>query len=128
MARPPSKQPTDGELEVLNVLWDASPSTLGEICEALRRKRQVAKTTVATILGVMLEKKLVQRTRGERGYLWSAKVNRQVAAAGLVGKLLDHVFDGSAKRLVAHLVEARQLTAKEREELKTLLDSNRQKS
>ena len=128
MARPPSQQPTDGELEILHVLWDTGPSALGHICESLRQNRNVAKTTVATILSVMLAKKLVQRTRGERGYLWSAKVNRQATAAGMVGKLLDHVFDGSAQRLVAHLVEARHLTEKEREELRRLLNSDRKKS
>jgi BlaI family transcriptional regulator, penicillinase repressor len=125
MARTPSKQPTDGELEILNVLWDAGPSSLGDVCEALQKNRAVAKTTVATVLGVMLEKKLVQRARGERGYLWSAKVDRKTAASGMVGKLVDHVFNGSAKRLVAHLLDGRRLSEKDREELRKLLDSHR---
>jgi len=125
MARRASKQPTDGELEILHVLWDGGPSSLGEICEALRQKRQVATTTVATVLNVMLDKKLVKRSSSQRGYRWSAKVSRQRAAEGLVGNLLDRVFDGSAHRLVTHLLEAGQLTKKEQAELKRLLDSDR---
>jgi len=36
MPRPPSLHPTDGELEILRVLWEHGASTLGTICEALR--------------------------------------------------------------------------------------------
>jgi predicted transcriptional regulator len=84
MPRPPSTHPTDGELEILRVLWDRGPLALSELCEALRRERDVATTTVATMLRIMLD-----------------------------------------KRLVAHLVEAGQLSPKELAELRELIDSNK---
>ncbi len=74
------------------------------------------------MLGVMREKKLVRRRRTKRGYEWSAVVSRQDAARGLVGQLLDRVFDGSARRLVAHLVDAGDLSADELRDLKKMLD------
>jgi predicted transcriptional regulator len=123
MARHPSKHPTDVELEILHVLWDSGPSSLGQICQAVNERRPFAKTTVATVLTVMLDKQLVKRSRGSRGYLWAARVSRQATTDSLVGKLLDRVFDGSAQRLVAHLLEATRLTDQEREEIKGLLDS-----
>ena len=98
MARPPATHPTDGELELLQVLWQAGPCSLGRICTALRLRRPIATTTVATILKVMLEKKLVRRKRTPQGYLWSAKTTHQSAATGMVRKLVDLVFDGSARR------------------------------
>ena len=125
MARPASQHPTDGELEILRVLWERGPSSLGEVCESLRREREVATTTVATMLRIMLDKRLVRRKRAERGYEWSAAVTQSAAARSMVGKLLDGVFDGSASRLVAHLVEAGQLSDKELAELHKLIDSNR---
>src|SRR5438045_9104529 len=67
MARPPSQHPTDGELEILRTLWDRGPSSLSEICEALRQGREVATTTVATILRVMIDKGMVIRNRAPRG-------------------------------------------------------------
>ncbi len=123
MARRPSRHPTDVELEILDVLWDTSSASLGTIYEAVNERRPFAKTTVATVLSVMLDKKLVKRTRGSRGYLWSAAVSRQATTAGFVGKLLDRMFDGSAQRLVAHLLQETRLTDREREEIKRLLDS-----
>ena len=97
---------------------------LGDVCEALRRERDVATTTVATMLGVMLEKGLVRRKKAARGYQWSAAVSRETAAKGMVGKLVDSVFDGSASLLVSHLVEDGKLSASELAELRTLIDSN----
>jgi predicted transcriptional regulator len=123
MARPPNAHPTDGELELLQVLWQAGPCSLGQICTALRLRRPIATTTVATILKTMLGKKLVVRKNTPQGYLWSANTTRQNAATGLVGKLVDLVFDGSAHRLVAHLLESDQLSDQEREDLRRLIDT-----
>ncbi len=122
MARPPSTNPTDGEIEILQVLWRIAPCTLGQICAELRARRPVATTTVATMLKVMREKKLVGRKQGKQSYLWSAKTTRQTAASGMVSKLVNLVFDGSAQRLVAHLVESGQLSEEERKELRRLME------
>jgi predicted transcriptional regulator len=124
MARSANPHPTDGELEILRALWDREAATLGDVCESLRRERDVATTTVATMLGVMLEKGLVRRKKAARGYQWSAGVSRAAAAKGMVGKLVDSVFDGSAGRLVSHLVEGGKLSASELAELRTLIDLN----
>src|SRR5687768_8772494 len=114
MARPASRQPTDGELEILKLLWDAGPSELGRVTAALNQDRKVATTTVATMLKVMLDKGLVERKHGARGYRWAAKVSRQAAESGLTHKLIDRLFEGSARRLVAHLIEDGKLSAADR--------------
>jgi len=127
MARPPSTQPTDGELEILKILWETGPAGLGQIHDVLRERRGVAITTVATMLKMMLTKELVQREDGPRGYLWTARVSRKAAVSGLLGKLVQHVFDGSARRLVAHLIQEGDLDEREREEILDLLKSQTEK-
>ena len=74
MARPPSQHPTDGELEILRTLWDRGPSSLSEICESLREGREVATTTVATMLRVMVDKGLVKRKPARRGHHCAVRV------------------------------------------------------
>ena len=125
MARPASTHPTDGELEILRVLWDRGPLPLGEICDALRSERDVATTTVATMLRVMHDKRLVKRKQAGRAAAWSAAVTRDATAQSMVGKLIDGVFEGSAGLLAQHLVHGGQLTAEEIAELRTLLDTNK---
>jgi BlaI family transcriptional regulator, penicillinase repressor len=121
MARPASNQPTDGELELLKVLWQHGPAELGVICAELRRQRPVATTTVATMLKVMLDKQLVKRTPSKRRYLWSAKVSREHATRGLVKQLIDRAFDGSAQSLVAHLVEGQKLSDEDRRQILSMV-------
>jgi len=84
----------------------------------------VASTTVATMLQVMLGKGLVKRTRGPRGFLWSAKVSQEAAASRLLRKMLDHVFDGSAQRLVMHLLDEGKLSARDCQEIRRLLETS----
>src|SRR3954463_14448883 len=128
MPRPASQHPTDGELEILRALWDRGPSSLSEVCESLRKGRDVATTTVATMLRVMFDKGLVKRKPVRRGHQWSAAVTQTAAARSMVGKLIDGVFDGSAGRLAVHLIEAGKLSANELSELRELIDSNRTSS
>jgi BlaI family penicillinase repressor len=126
MARPASTQPTEGELEILKVLWERGPCGLKSVCDGLRRARPVATTTVATMLKVMQEKGLAERGEGEgaRGSLYSAGVSRESASTGLVRRLVDMVFDGSARRLVAHMLENEKLSERDRAEIRRLLDED----
>lgn len=121
MVRPPSDQPTDAELEILKVLWELGPAGLGQVHGAIQGKRQVALTTIATTLKTMLAKGLVAREDGPKGYLWSAAATRKATATGLLGKLVQHVFDGSAWRLVAHLIQEGALDDRERAEIEAML-------
>jgi BlaI family penicillinase repressor len=125
MARPPSVQPTEGELEILKVLWEAGPSELRQVCAGLRVNRPVATTTVATMLKVMQEKGLVGRAEGEnaRASVWSARVSRAAAGTTMIRRLMDLVFDGSARGLVAHMVETGKLSEDDRDEIRRLLDA-----
>jgi BlaI family penicillinase repressor len=125
MPRPPSLHPTDGELEILHVLWSKGPSSLSTVCEALRKDRDVAATTAATMLRVMSDKQLVKRTGSGRGATWAAAVSQQKTERGMVRKLVDRVFDGAADRLVAHLVEGGQLSTEQLNELQLLINSQK---
>jgi predicted transcriptional regulator len=122
MPRPPSNQPTDGELEILQVLWDGGSMSLSAICQALRRNREVAATTVATMLRVMSDKNLVKRSGSGRGAFWTAAVSQEKTERGMVRRLVDRVFDGAADRLVAHLVEGGQLSGTQLAQLRRLID------
>ena len=128
MARRRSDQPTDGELEILRFLWSSGPAGLNAIWTGLRQHRPVANTTVATMLGVMLDKGLVTRRKGPRGYLWATRRSREETTRGLVGKLIDRAFDGSASNLVAHLLHGDQLSRQELDEIRQLIKQRRRPS
>jgi BlaI family penicillinase repressor len=122
MPRPASTQPTDGELEILRALWAAGPTSLSQLCEALRQGRDVAATTVATMLRVMSDKGLVKRSGSGRGATWSAAVSQERTERTMVHRMVERVFDGAADRLVAHLVEGGALSDDQLAELRRMID------
>lgn len=127
MARRPSTQPTEGEIEILKVLWEADEgaATLGTVRAALQQRKAVAGTTVATMLEVMRRKGLVQRADGPQGYVWSAASSPVATRSGLLRRMIDLAFDGSAQRLVAHLFQEESLSDADRDAIQALLDSAR---
>lgn len=128
MARKPDSQPTDGELEILNILWEQGACGLGEICAVVRAHRPAATTTIATTLGVMHRKGFVRRGTGPRGYLWSAALDRADAGSRAIHRLIDHVFAGSAPQLVSHLIGSGRLTEQDLAEIERLMADYRNAS
>lgn len=121
MARKPTAHPTDAELAILRALWEQGPSGLGDLWRVLNARRPMAKTTVATMLNVMLEKRLVRRQRTRHGYRWSPEITREDTARGMVGKVIDQLFEGSAKRLVLHLADQGRLSPADVQAIQRLL-------
>jgi len=121
MARRASREPTAAELEILKALWESGPAELAAVCACLRRSRPVATTTVATMLAIMMKKGLVKRSAGPRGFRWEARVSRRTAASGMLDRLIERVFDGSARRLVSHLLSEGALNERDRQEVLDLL-------
>ncbi len=128
MARKKSKHPTELELELLKVLWQESPRTVREVREAMARMgRELAHTSLITTLNVMFEKGYVTRTAAQegRGFAFSPKVSRAEVSQGMVGDLVERVFEGSASALVLSLLEQEQLDAKDHAELRRAIERYR---
>jgi len=127
MARPPSTQPTDGEMEILKVLWRTGPAELGVIRSALQETKPVATTTVATMLKVMQQKGLVERADGPRGYQWSAALSLENTRSGMLKRLIDLAFNGSTHQLISHMVDQQPLSEQDRQAIKQMLDETQAK-
>ena len=122
MPRKPSREPTDAELRILNCLWDGGAMRLTEIAGALKDSgASLANTTIATMLKVMSDKKLARRTSRGGHVVWVAAVTREKANRGSVDRLLDRLFDGSARQLVAHLVSGGRLSDDDKAAIEQML-------
>jgi len=108
-----SPRPTDGELEILRVLWEKGPSTVREVHEALEEDRRTGYTTVLKLLQIMTEKGLVRRDERERAHVYEARSPREETERVLVGDLLERAFAGSASALVLRALSSKRATAAE---------------
>jgi BlaI family transcriptional regulator, penicillinase repressor len=118
MARPKEERPTDGELEVLKVLWERGPSTVREVMEVLTVARPRAYTSVMSLLNVMTDKGLVARQPKGRAFVYRAKSDRARTLRSMVGGLLGRAFEGSTAQLVTHLLDQSKPSDKELEEIR----------
>jgi BlaI family penicillinase repressor len=107
------------ETEIMNVLWEVSPATVQTVQRRLGR--ELAYTTVQTMLNVLVRKKKARRTLKDRAYYYRPAVKRDQVAGSAVKDLIDRLFGGSAESLVMSLVESRQLTPEKLERLQQML-------
>ena len=85
MPRKPTGQPTEVEIDILHVLWDQGPSTLGAIHEAVAQRRQVAYSTTRKMVQVMRDKGLVRSSEQGKPLVYSA-AQIQAKNAGRTGQ------------------------------------------
>jgi BlaI family transcriptional regulator, penicillinase repressor len=108
MARPKSENLTPLELEIMHVLWETGPANVQTVQQKL--KRDLAYTTVQTMLNILQRKGKVKRTLKDRAYFYKPSVTRQKVISKQVTDVIDRLFAGSAESLVMSLVETKHLT------------------
>jgi BlaI family transcriptional regulator, penicillinase repressor len=108
------------ELEIMNVLWEEGPASVQEVQQ--RVGRELAYTTVQTMLNILVRKKRAKRTLVGRSYQYRAAVSREKAAGSTLRDLVQRMFGGSAEALVLNLVETRQITAESLRRLQETLE------
>jgi predicted transcriptional regulator len=126
MARPPARELTERELEVMHVFWNRGESTVAEVRDALAESGlDRAYTTVATLVRILADKHYLEQTRADRPFRYRPARSYEEVSRKLLGEVLDRVFRGSREQLLVRLMEQRSLTAKERALLEEILGRRR---
>jgi predicted transcriptional regulator len=122
MARPAAKELTERELEVMHVFWTAGQSTAAEIRDRLAAGgRDLAYTTVATLVRILTEKGFLEQTTTERPFQYRPVRSFEEVSHSILGDLVERLFHGSREQLLVRLLAERRLTAKERAVLEAIL-------
>ena len=109
--------PTEGELQILQVLWKEGPSTVKTVNDILNVERNVGYTTTLKILQIMFEKGLVSREKSGKSHVYTATISLEDTRQQVIDRVLDSVFQGSAMKLV---IQALGNSRSSREELKEI--------
>ena len=117
MARQPVVHLSPFELEIMEILWKLGEASVRDVQDAIQERRRPAYTTVQTIFSRLEEKEAIRRTRKiGNALLFEPLIAREPVYKRLIDDFLG-LFGGSAKPLVASLLESGQLTL---EDLKAL--------
>jgi predicted transcriptional regulator len=123
MARPQAKHPTELELEILKVLWAKGPLTGREVRDALAEAaRDLAYTSVMTIMGIMEDKGYLRRKKQGNGFIYSARIAEKATLRRMLRDLVQRAYDGSVMAAMVNLLEESDMDADELKQLRQLLN------
>ncbi len=118
-----------GDLQhaIMTVLWERGEATTAAIHEALYSERGLALTTIATMLRKMEDKGVVAHRTDGRQFVYRPIVTEDEVRLSMVGELVERLFDGDARALVAHLVSEHEIEATELAALRRRVSSGRKR-
>ena len=114
------------ELEIMKVLWETGAANVQTVQQGL--ERELAYTTVQTMLNILHRKGKVKRALKDRAYFYRPAVSRSQVVKQAVNDLVEHLFGGSVENLVMSLVETKHLTAEKMDRLNKLLKESEEES
>lgn len=122
MARPKAPELTQRELELMHVFWDARSLTAIEARDRFAEAgTDLAYTTVATLVKILVEKKFLKQVGDQRPFSYVPLRSFEDVSGRLIGDLVKRVFGGSREEMLVRLLDGKKLSAKERRVLEQVL-------
>jgi BlaI family transcriptional regulator, penicillinase repressor len=118
--RQPHPTLTPQELAIMKVVWRLEKATVRDVYEALRANRDIAYTTVMTMMKILEEKRYLKKTRIDRAYEYRPAQPRHQVVGAMVRDFLDRVFDGAAAPLLMHLAKDSKLSKSDKDMIRRL--------
>jgi BlaI family penicillinase repressor len=122
MARPPAPDLTERELEVMHAAWKRGDCTVSDVRDELACSgRELAYTTVATLMKILSDKGCLQQISEERPFIYRPIRSYDEVSRSMLGDLVERLFGGSREKMLAQLLGGKKLSVKERALLEACL-------
>jgi len=121
MKRPRIFRLGDLQLRIMQVLWQQSEASVSDVHRVVSPQRELAYTTVATMLRKMEAKGLVGHRLEGRSFIYRAAVAEETVSKGMSEHLLEKLFAGSLSEMVNHLLSSREVSRDELSKLEHLI-------
>jgi predicted transcriptional regulator len=115
------KMLTETELELMTILWRLGEGSVTDVIEQLPKERDLAYTSVSTIMRILEQKEILKTRKEGRGHIYTPQLKKNDYEAKTVKHVVDHVFDGTPMALVRQLLGSVKLDEKDLKELKSLI-------
>lgn len=119
----PTRDVTETEFAILDVLWDRGPNTVRGIVEAIYpRHTHSLHASVKSLLERLADKGFVVCQQQGGAHFFSATVTRDVFVAQQLQLLADNNFGGSLTPLLSTLVDNVKLSRGDREAIRKIIE------
>lgn len=109
------------QLAIMQVLWERGEATVAEVRLALQPGRQLAHTTVGTMLAKMEEKGQVAHRSDGRVNIYRARIKQEQVSRTMVSQLAERLFAGDVTEMMCHLLDGSNVSRDELARLKKLI-------
>ncbi len=111
------------EMEVLHHVWDLGEATVADVRERVLEERDVAYTTIMTVMKKLADKGYLQYHKEGRTYVYAPAQEPDKVQHSLLRRLMESVFEGSPMALVQTLVQHENLSDAQRDEIRQMIDA-----
>ncbi len=118
-------QLSDVQLAILRVLWEMGRGTVADVHRALPDERDLASSTVATLLSRMEKRRLVTHDTEGRKFVYRPLVSEHEVRSEVLETVTDGLFEGDVTALVSHLLDPKSVKSGDLDRVQALLDSMR---
>lgn len=115
-------QPSEAELEILEIIWQGQPISVREIHEKILQKKEVGYTTVLKQIQRLQEKGVLDRDLNDARHRYSTRLDERETKRSLAQKLAGAAFGGSAFSMMMHALGSEKPSEKELLAIKNWLD------
>jgi predicted transcriptional regulator len=112
---------TDLQLAIMRILWGSAEATVVEVQNRLRPERDLAQTTIATLLTRLEKRGVVEHRLDGRQFVYRPLVTEQEVRRSMVSELTDRLFDGSSAALMTHLLRSREIQPGDLDRVKRMI-------
>ena len=112
----------DTEIEVLQHIWELNEASVSQVHNKIMQDRQVAYTTVMTIMKNLYKKGYLTYRKEGVSYIYSPSKSKESVQSNLIKSLVSKVFKGSPSALVQNLLQNEELSEQERREIKEMIE------
>ena len=116
-----AKRLTDVELELMTILWRLGEANVAEVIAQLPAGRDLAYTSVSTILRILESKGVVTTRKEGRGHIYVPLLAKSEYEARAVRDVVDRVFQGVPVAMVRQLLDNVALSSDDLREVRKLL-------
>ena len=110
------------QLAIMHVLWDRGEATVADVRDALKKRRPLAYTTVATMLTKLERNGQVKHRTDGRVLIYRPAIKQEKVNRSMVTDLATRLFEGDVTAMVSNLLDACDISPEELERLKNLIE------
>jgi predicted transcriptional regulator len=112
---------TDLQLAIMRILWDRAEATVLEVQTRLRPERDLAQTTIATLLSRLEKRAVVEHRLEGRQFVYRPLITEQDVRGSMVSELTELLFNGSSAALMSHLLRSREMQPGDLDRVKRMI-------